>query len=241
MDAADKDDLFGADDPEEEEDAQVVKPGSAQPFDDIFGDSDDDEAPVKGAKASGGDSDDELNDSDDDGASKKKVLGKQARSGKDSKEGGRDKNRDKMAKRAKKKKEGRLSKGGATVTSSGRAVKRTSDASKRDRPEDAGGKGKGQDEGDEYDSGDDVTATRDDRRFLADEDNRELAGVMAEYDDEEQNFDGDERPRKKKRGGDGNGGSGRKKELDPFSETLLTMKRPKVADMSEPEKTKVRP
>jgi hypothetical protein len=101
-------------------------------------------------------------------------------------------------------------------------------------------------EGDAYDSGEEVVATADDGKFLADEDDDLLAGVVNEYGADDQNFDDDLRPNNKKKnkaggggGGGGGGGNGPRKPLDPFSETLATMKKPKKIDVSENDKQRV--
>mmetsp|Transcript_12700 Transcript_12700/g.12339 ORF Transcript_12700/g.12339 Transcript_12700/m.12339 type:complete len:538 (-) Transcript_12700:175-1788(-) len=99
--------------------------------------------------------------------------------------------------------------------------------------------------GDEYDSGDDVVKTKEDERFIDEDD--DFADVAAEYNAEEQNFD-DERPDdyhkgktkvKVSSGGEGSGSSYSKKGSDPFSETLEYMKKPKAVLMSEAEKDKI--
>ena len=101
-------------------------------------------------------------------------------------------------------------------------------------------------EGDAYDSGEEVVADQDDVKFLADEDDALLAGVVGEYGADEQNFDDEPgMPKKKKRGGGGGnsggggGGGGTRKPLDPFSETLATLKRPKKVEVSETDKQRI--
>jgi hypothetical protein len=128
--------------------------------------------------------------------------------------------------------------------------KKKSKGDKRARRED-GGKGglssKDQDddnisEGDAYDSGEEVVANAADKQFLADEDDDLLAGVVNEYGADDQNFDDDLRPKKKKGGGGGGGsmgGGGPRKPLDPFSETLATMKKPKKNEVSETDKQRI--
>jgi len=236
--------LFGGDSPvggdADKDDAVDEQPTQTQTqvkgfLSDIFGDDDDDD----GIKGSGGgglrDSDDELNDSSDEDVTtkrksklgKKKDKGREKESKKKGKEGKKNKEKDKGKKRKQS--------DGPQVTSSGRVSKKPSAPKERDP------NAPPREEGDAYDSEEDVVATRDDRQFLADEDDGELAGVVAEYDDDDQNFD-DERPRKKSKGGSGgggSGGSGRTKELDPLSETLKEMKKPKTAEITDTEKGKI--
>ena len=95
-------------------------------------------------------------------------------------------------------------------------------------------------EGDAYDSGEEVVENADDKKFLADEDDDLLAGVVNEYGADDQNFDDDIRPKKKKSGGVGGGVvGGTRKPMDPFSETLATMKKPKKVDVSETDKQRI--
>jgi len=232
-------DLFGADDDEPEVEAgagQTQTQSQTQPavrgfMADIFGDDDDDDVAIRGSGGGGNrDSDDELNDSsDEDVTSKRKSkLGKKKTT----------KEPKKKAKEPKKKgKEGKKRKQSETqVTSSGRISKKpTGPKAARDPNAPKA------DDGDEYDSEEDAVATKDDQNFLADEDDRELAGVVGEYEDDEQNFD-DERPRKKAKGGGGGGrgggggGGGGGRDLDPFSETLQAMKKPKAVEINDTEK-----
>jgi transcription factor SPN1 len=99
------------------------------------------------------------------------------------------------------------------------------------------------DDGDEYDSGDEVHRTAEDDNFIDDDD--DLADIRGEYDAEDQIFD-DERPafHKKppassKRGSSGDSGGVKKGADDPFSKTLEAMKKPKQKEMSDNEKDKV--
>jgi len=225
--------LFGDDDEDEPQAQPAANPSQSQTqphvanfLNDIFGDDSDDEG-IKGA--GGGGSDDELNDSDDDvttksrlkkkkdaGAGKKKKGEKKAK-GKD-KEKGKGKDKDKGSKKRKAE---------VQVTSSGRISKKPSAPSSK-----AKGDGSARaNDGDEYDSDNDLEMSKEDRNFIAGEDDAETAGVMKEYDAEDQNFD-DERPRKKSKGGDGRA----QKDLDPFSETLLSMKKPKVQEIGDNDK-----
>lgn len=230
--------IFGGDDDDEEEvgtKEPIASQNQTQPavkgfLSDIFGDDDDDDD-VKGTGSGLRDSDDDLNNSSDDDvtSTKRKKLGKKKdtssssaskkKKSKEVKEGKKGKDKDKIKKR----------KSDSQITSSGRVIKKPTAPRERD-PNAA----PATTEGDEYDSEEDVVATKDDRRFLADEDNRELAGVMAEYEDDDQNFD-DERPRKK-----GRSEAGRAtKELDPFSETLQAMKKPKAVEIGDQDKAKL--
>ena len=236
-------DLFGGDDEEEEvkgPETQTQTQTQTQPavkgfLSDIFGDDDDEDDGIKGTGGGGlKDSDDELNDSSDDEVTtkRKSKLGKKSGKKKAKEEKGKkDKGKDKDGK-GKKRKQPEVQ-----VTSSGRISKKP--VAPKDRPAAAGGAG-GADDGGEYDSEEDAVATKEDRQFLADEDDRELKGVLAEYDDDDQNFD-DERPRKKTKGGGGGGGSRSSsgKNSDPFSETLESMKKPKALEFAEADKARI--
>lgn len=226
-------DLFGVDE-EDKPNAEAASQSQTQVavkgfLSDIFGDDDDDEAgAIKGSGGGKGDSDEEFNDSsDDDVTSRKrnKLGGKKKVKAKEPK--------NKKAKKSKKedKEKGKKRKPVEVATASGRISKKPTAPKERDPNAAAGA-----DDGDAYDSEEDAVATREDRQFLADEDDNELAGVLREYDDDDQNFD-DERPRKKSKGGGGGGGS--TKELDPFSETLKAMKKPKAVEINDTEKNKI--
>lgn len=223
--------LFGDDDEDEPQaKAPAANPSQSQTqphvanfLNDIFGDDSDDEG-IKGA--GGGGSDDELNDSDDDVTTKSRLKKKKdAGAGKKKKVKGKDKEK---GKGKDKDKGSKKRKAEVQVTSSGRISKKPSAPSSKAK---ADGSGAAADEGDEYDSENDLEMSKEDRNFIAGEDDAETAGVMREYDQEDQNFD-DERPRKKSKGGDGRA----QKDLDPFSETLLAMKKPKVQEIGDNDK-----
>jgi transcription factor SPN1 len=95
------------------------------------------------------------------------------------------------------------------------------------------------DSGDEYDSGQEVVETQDDRDFI-DEDDDQL-DLRKEYDDDLQDFD-DERPDKssKKKSKPVSQSSSsytpKTKDLDPLSQTLNEIRKPKVKALSDAEK-----
>ena len=195
---------------------------------DIFGDSDSDGS-VKG----GGDgSDNGLEDSDDDDAGKKTSRLKKGKALAPKKKSKEDKESKKKSKKDKKRKNSDKSDG----------EKDKSKRSKREKHEKAerqSGTPGQEDDGDEYDS-DDVVANAADDKFLADEDDNLLAGVMSEYNEETQHFD-DERPGKSsKKGKSGGGGAASSgsggRATDIFTQTLQDMKKKKVAEISDPQK-----
>lgn len=96
------------------------------------------------------------------------------------------------------------------------------------------------DSGDEYDSGQEVVETQDDRDFI-DEDDDQL-DLRKEYDDDLQDFD-DERPdkssKKKSKPVSQSSSSSytpKTKDLDPLSQTLNEIRKPKVKALSDAEK-----
>lgn len=168
-------------------------------------------------------------------AAAKEVVIPEISMGSPSKKKGKEKKKDKKLKKRKAEEDGKRKK---------------SKEEKRARREDDGKPGlssKDQDddnvsEGDAYDSGEEVVENATDRNFLADEDDDLLAGVVNEYGADDQNFDDDLRPKKKKGSGSGvggGGGGGPRKPLDPFSETLATMKKPKKNEVSETDKQRI--
>jgi hypothetical protein len=97
-----------------------------------------------------------------------------------------------------------------------------------------------EDDGDEYDSGEEIVRTAEDDHFIAEEDDQR--DIADEYYAEEQNFD-DERPQHKSKSSSRSSRGGTsgtsKKNLDPLSETLEMLKKPKQPVMSETEKARV--
>ena len=101
------------------------------------------------------------------------------------------------------------------------------------------------DSGNEYDSGEDVQETRDDRNFIDGDD--DFADIVKEYDEDNTEFN-DEAPdedysrgnKKSKKGSSGGGAhlsSGiNLKDQDPLSQTLAAMKNPKAATQSDQQK-----
>mmetsp|Transcript_14577 Transcript_14577/g.24155 ORF Transcript_14577/g.24155 Transcript_14577/m.24155 type:complete len:623 (+) Transcript_14577:75-1943(+) len=212
---------------------------------DIFDDSDDD-ADLPNAKPSGSkaeDSDDDLfADSDDEGTGSKPK--KSALTG-DLLQDSDDEDvlpRNRIVQRTKK------GKGQSSLRTKKIGKKRKSrTASSSVRFSDNGDKEDDGDanSGDEYDSGEDVQATKEDRDFIDDDD--EHADLVREYDEDNTDFN-DERgeddyrsKKKKKRSSDSGGGSGggtrvNLKDQDPLSQTLAGMKNPKAKQLSDQEK-----
>eukprot|EP01038_Epipyxis_sp_PR26KG_P008394 gene8394-11352_t len=103
--------------------------------------------------------------------------------------------------------------------------------------------------GDEYDSGEDIQATHEDQAFIDSEDDDMNKDILKEYDQDNDRFD-DERPMmmkkssySKKSGSGGGGGSSdssyRNRDpslLDPLSQALIDMKKPKTQDLSDSDK-----
>jgi transcription factor SPN1 len=233
---------------------------------DIFGDDSDSDADA-GAAPSGTQSRtktvfygeyDSLDDSDEDDASNKKSkllkVNKKSSSASvskyDSDDDAADKHRSSSSKKGdkdKKKKRKHDDKGKDKGDKSKKRSKRDkSSKSSRDT-------GDGEvSSGDAYDSGEDMTRTRDDDNFLASDSDDDLRGVTREYDEDNQIFD-DERPDEARKGSktkkpsassrshpaEGSSGTKTVKDMDPMSQTLAMIKKPKATEMSETEKARI--
>lgn len=213
-------DVFGDSD-EDDEPAQPVSRRQnkevQKEVNEIFGDSDeDDDVDVGTSKAKGSKLADNIIDSDDDDAYQNLPSAKDS-------------------KKKRKAKEVKIGKKGGKLK-----------RSKTSNPESSSSKGKEKDvsSGDEYDSGDDLQATNEDRNFI-DADGDDHADLLKEYDEDNQDFY-DERPddyrgfkSKKsstsKQRSDDRVSTG-PRETDPLSLTLADMKKPKAKEMTDSEK-----
>jgi hypothetical protein len=232
-----------------EEEESAVNTKTYANVDDIFGDSDSDDD-IRGA--GGGGNDDDAFGSDDDGASSKKKRlskgndkSKKLKSSKKEKSSG-DKGDLKIKKKKKDKgeKKRKNSEGGEYDGSS-------SSKSKRAKTNDGADKGEDyseyRDEGGEYDSDKEVIRTADDENFLEDDDDDLLAGVVKEYGQDNENFD-DEAPHPSSKSKGGKKGPRTNadgslyvnpKATDVFSQTLQSMKKKKVAALTDVDKKKI--
>ena len=220
----------------------------------VFGDGDDsdkeDDMVGKGnaaANLSDDDSAGELNDSDDEepavvktkviGKLKKKSLGSPSGAGNDDSPSPEEPKKPKKIKKKRNKEE----KEKGSKKKRPRREKEVGSHISDGTNENIDGRVGQNDDGDAYDSGDAKSEDDNDRNFIADEDDAMMAGVVGEYNAEDQNFD-DEAPMggsKKKKGKKGDGGihlPKSKKDMDPLTATLVELKRKKVAELSESEK-----
>jgi hypothetical protein len=230
-----------------ENDTQTqTQPQAKQLISDIFGDSDEEneQAPVKGSALSGmnfDDSDDDLfgGASDDEkGRAKSKGSAKPSAAQDILLDSDEEDVQPKKGSVRKKQSKGRL---GGTAKPGGKLKKRkleeTSKKSRRDTEE----------SGDEYDSGEEIQATKEDRDFIAGDD--DFADIVKEYDEDNAEFN-DDRPddeddygskkNKKKKTqpmSENHLSSGiNLKDSDPLSQTLAAMKQPKAKGLTDAEK-----
>lgn len=254
-------DIFGDSD-DDDDDALPVSKGTKKgtnKSDDIFGDDDDDDLLdsdeedahaakrsrlSKGGKLSSKNKSErksKSSDGEDDemGGSGDNVQKKKHKS--------KDKEKDKDKKKKKKNKAGKEGSGADGGSSSSSKIgKRTSSrqassGTTKKSASGANGEGKAVDDGDEYDSGEEVVRTKEDDAFIDEDD--EMGDLVKEYEEDEQNFndlrpDGSQVKKKRKADSDGDGSSSSKK-LDPLSQTLSAMKKPKKAAMTDAEKQKI--
>lgn len=227
----------------DDDDANKLKVGNEKIYNDIFGDSDDDsdQGPTISKSNEIFGDDDGWNDSDDDTRRKPSENSRLQKSGKvksksTSKKGskkltvadifGSDDDEDadpkqRLTKRTKKRKR-----------------REDKDDQKKTNPT---SKGKSEDSSDEYDSGEEVTRTKDDDAFIDEED--EQGYLVKEYDEDVQDFR-DEKPEdfrksSKKSSKKSSTTTSEKTDYqanDPLSQTINAMKKPKHAMLSQSEK-----
>jgi hypothetical protein len=207
---------------------------------DLFGESSDEDE-IRGK--SGGGNDDDFGSDSDDGAPAKKSGSRLLKGGSSKKSSDKEKRKaERKAEKAKKgKKEKKSSK--RSRSDSNEDSHKISKKSKQEKEVD---NSKYADDGDAYDSDDDIVATAEDDDFIVAEDG-ELAGVVSEYANDNQNFQ-DERPEdygigkpKKSKKGGGSSSSDRvsTKANDVFSQTLAGMKKAKVQELTDADKQRV--
>ena len=215
-------DIFGSDDDADTLPSQSV----AKKINDIFGDDDDD---------------DDLNDSDDD--NRGGSLNRLQKSSKSSTKKplnttvadifGSDDDEDdneilkpkKITKRKRSREENTHKKSKHSIDATGRQNEHNS--------------------GDEYDSGDELAATKDDDAFIDEDEDDMQKDIMKEYDQDNQDFN-DDRPnpsinkKKTSKKSSSNSVSQAKGSgpLDPIQETMLALKKPKEIELAEVDKEK---
>lgn len=233
----------------EEETQTQTQPQAKQLMTDIFGDSDeeDNNVPQQKAAAPPADSDDDLfAGSDDDNRKTDRAESSSKLSGRPLLADDNLLDSDDEEVRPKKGAVRRKRpKGPAEKVKGGRLKKRkTAPSSSRHGGDDNSGNS-----GNEYDSGEEVRETKDDRNFIDNDD--EFADIVKEYEEDNQDFN-DEGPdddyrssksNKKKRGSadpQAHHSSGiNLKDQDPLSQTLAAMKNPKAKVLSDAEKDRL--
>lgn len=257
---SDTDDIFGKDDSDVEAKApaavseKVNEPAKSALLSDIFGDSDEEDAPqvrqLPRKPADYEEDDNLLADSDEEesnnrGRLQKNSSSKPSRPADDNLIDSDDEDVLKAVQMAKKRKH------------SEKERKDKKDKKKKKKkmilPMSRNSQRPGEDEeqqkevssGDEYDSGEEAVENEDDRRFIAKDD--EFADLVKEYDEDNQHFD-DERPsddeegyssskkHKKSSGSRSESFTVNAKDMDPLSVTLREMKNPKAKQLSDIQK-----